>query len=300
MNESVVFNDKKYCFISDYKDNEIFRESFNLLTEQVYGFNFKDWYDAGYWQERYIPYSLADGDKIVANVSVNVIDFIVLGEKQTYVQIGTVMTDADYRGLGLSRFLMEKVLEEWESKVDLIYLFANDSVLDFYPKFGFEEYHEYQYSAHVSKKDCDSKVRKLDMSNVKNQELVYEIVQQTVPFSRISMTDNAELVMFYCTSFMAEQVYYIEDEDVVVIYELEEDILFLYDVFSQNTVELDHIIQAIASDQTKKVVFGFTPIDSSNYEKYLLKEEDTTLFIKAGKKSPFELEDLMFPVLSHA
>jgi len=243
---------------------------------------------------------LVDGAKIVANVSVNVIDFMVLGEKKTYVQIGTVMTDADYRGLGLSRFLMEKVLEEWESKVDLIYLFANDSVLDFYPKFGFEAYHEYQYVAHVSKKDCASKVRKLNMANVQNQELVYKIVQQAVTFSKISMTDNDELVMFYCTSFMADQVYYIEDEDVVVIYKLEEDTLFLYDVFSHNTVELEHIIQTIASNQTKKVVFGFTPMDLSNYGKNLLKEGDTTLFIKGDKKSPFGLEDLMFPVLSHA
>lgn len=300
MKEYVVFNDKKYYFISDYKDNEMFRESFNLLTEQVYEFNFKDWYEAGYWQERYIPYSLADGGKIVANVSVNVIDFIVLGEKKTYVQIGTVMTDTEYRGFGLSRFLMEKVLEEWESKVELIYLFANDSVLDFYPRFGFEMCQEYQYSAHISKKDCASKIRRLNMKNVQDQAFVYEMVQQTVPFSKISMRDNAELIMFYCTSFMAEQIYYIEDEDVVVIYELEQDTLFLYDVFSQKTVELEYIIQAIASDQTKKVVFGFTPINSSNYEKNVLKEEDTTLFIKGGKKSPFELEDLMFPVLSHA
>nr|WP_309556153.1 hypothetical protein [Clostridium sp. 5N-1] len=48
------------------------------------------------------------------------------------------------------------------------------------------------------------------------------------------------------------------------------------------------------------MILGFTPNNISSYEKTLVNEEDTTLFIKIGKDNPFKTEDLMFPVLSHA
>ncbi|MDR5586800.1 hypothetical protein RGC78_04900 [Clostridium sp. 5N-1] len=54
------------------------------------------------------------------------------------------------------------------------------------------------------------------------------------------------------------------------------------------------------NEKTKKVILGFTPNNISSYEKTLVNEEDTTLFIKIGKDNPFKTEDLMFPVLSHA
>lgn len=51
--------------------------------------------------------------------------FVQNGEKRNYIQIGTVMTDADHRKQGLARKLMEHVIETYEGKCDGIYLFAN-------------------------------------------------------------------------------------------------------------------------------------------------------------------------------
>lgn len=102
MSEFLLINDKKYILRCNYKENNALRDSFNRLTEKTYGFNFKQWYEEGYWGDKYIPYSLSDGDKIVANISVNVMDFLILGEKKRFIQIGTVMTDEEYKGKGLS------------------------------------------------------------------------------------------------------------------------------------------------------------------------------------------------------
>nr|WP_307897013.1 GNAT family N-acetyltransferase [Clostridium botulinum] len=160
MSEFLLINDKKYSCACNYRDDSILRNSFNTLTEKTYGFNFKQWYEDGYWGDKYIPYSLLDGDNVVSNVSVNIIDFLILGEEKRYVQIGTVMTDEEYRGQGLCRTLMERVIKEWEDKCDLIYLFANDSVLDFYPKFGFDKCDEYQYAINKNKKEEARKNKK--------------------------------------------------------------------------------------------------------------------------------------------
>ncbi|MBU3210545.1 GNAT family N-acetyltransferase [Clostridium algidicarnis] len=300
MCEILLINDKKYIYRCNYKDDIVLRNSFNSLTEKTYGFNFKQWYEDGYWKEKYIPYSLLDGDKVVSNVSVNIIDFLILGEQKRFVQIGTVMTDEEYRGQGLSRALMEVVLKEWEDKCDLLYLFANDSVLNFYPKFGFEQCNEYQYSINKIKVEKSEKIRKMIMDNDKDREAVYNIACNTIPISKVSMKSNISLIMFYCTYFMKDSIYYLEDYDAVVICDLNEDVLSVKDVFATKEIELDKIINAMMSEKTKKIVLGFTPNDISCYEKSLVNEEDTTLFIKMGKDNPFKKGDLMFPILSHA
>ncbi|WP_461612152.1 GNAT family N-acetyltransferase [Clostridium sp. Marseille-QA1073] len=300
MSEVLLIDGKKYIYKCNYKDDVTLRNSFNSLTEKTYGFNFEQWYEDGYWGDKYIPYSLLDGDKVVSNVSVSIIDFLILGEQKRYVQIGTVMTDEDYRGQGLSRALMELILKEWEDKCDLIYLFANDSVLDFYPKFGFDICNEYQYSINKTKEEKTEKIRKMSIDNDSDREIIYNMACNTISFSKVSVKNNTSLIMFYCTNFMKNNIYYLEDYDTVVICEFNEDILYLQEVLSRKEVKLDNIINAMMNEKTQKVVLGFTPKDISSYEKTLVNEEDTTLFIKIGKDNPFKTGDLMFPVLSHA
>lgn len=300
MSEILLINDKKYIYRCNYRDNKMLRSSFDRLTEKTYGFNFKQWYENGYWEDKYIPYSLLDGDEVVSNVSVNIMDFIILEEQKRYIQIGTVMTAEEYRGQGLSRILMERVIKEWEDKCDLIYLFANDSVLDFYPKFGFEQCDEYQYSIKRIKEGKSEKIIRMNMDSKIDRKFVYNMVCNAIPLSKVFMKNNVSLIMFYCTYFMKDSIYYIEDYDTIVICDFHEDILYIQDVFATKEIDLDKIINAMMNEKTKKVVLGFAPNNITSYEKSLVNEEDTTLFIKMGKENPFKIRDLMFPVLSHA
>ncbi|HEX9062045.1 MAG TPA: GNAT family N-acetyltransferase [Clostridia bacterium] len=297
--EEVPICDRKYTFIKDFKDNTLFRKSYNALTQKIYGFNFEQWYGMGYWGNGYRPYSLADGENIVANVSVSIIDCLVLGETRRYIQIGTVMTDPAYRNQGLARYLMERVIEEWKSKCDMIYLFANDSVLDFYPKFGFRKINEYQYSKSIT---CDNEAieaEKLDMNLDSNRKLLETIAANSIPLSKITILKNVGLIMFYCTSFMSGQVFYLRERDVIVIAEYKGNILYIYDIFSQSEVDLDSIIKPLSDKNTKCVVLGFTPKNENGYYVNLM-ESDTTLFVMNDKFDLFQDNKLMFPVLSHA
>ena len=74
------------------KDNEKLRKSFNELAALVFGIHFEEWYQRGYWTNRYIPFIFAEGDKVVANVSVNVLDFVINGERKKAIPLGTVMS----------------------------------------------------------------------------------------------------------------------------------------------------------------------------------------------------------------
>jgi hypothetical protein len=278
------------------------------LTRNTYGFDFEQWYNDGYWQERYIPYSLCliegdnmDGESIVSNVSVNIIDFIIKDKTKRFIQIGTVMTDIKYRKLGLCGYLITRVINEWKDKYDMLYLFANDSVLDFYPKFGFIKANEYQYTKTVIKKPTATAVVKLNMSVQSDRLLLIEKIKNSLSFARISMYNNINLIMFYCTSFMKDNIYYIPEFDVIVIVEFDNEKMFLYDIFCSKTVSLDIIINILINKETKKVLFGFTPEVAGNCEVELLQEKDTTLFIYKNSVDIdlFYNDQLMFAALSH-
>ena len=298
--EYIKIEEKTYGYAVNFKDNDALRSSYNRLTRKTYGFDFEEWYKNGYWNNRYIPYAILDGDNIISNVSVSVMDFFIMGEKIRFIQIGTVMTDKEYRNHGLNRYLMEKVLAEWKDKCELIYLFANDSVLDFYPKFGFASIAEYQHSKEIFAENSTSNIIKLNMSDQKNRDFLLDTIKGSVHFAQLAMHDNASLIMFYCTSFMKENVYYIKALDAIVIAEFEDNILYLNDVYCKRDVPLDDIIEAMVSKEIKKVVCGFTPKNTDSFDNKLLQEDDTTLFVLEDKLKIFNNSRMMFPVLSRA
>ena len=60
-----------YIYNIKVKENDAIRASFNELTRKTFGFDFVNWYEAGQWGDFYIPHVLLDGDKVISNVSVN-------------------------------------------------------------------------------------------------------------------------------------------------------------------------------------------------------------------------------------
>jgi len=152
-----------------YRHNEHLRNSFNELARDTFGINFEDWYKNGYWTDKYNPYSIVIDNKVVASVSVNKMEFIRNGKSKKYLQLGTVMTDERYRNRGFIKTIMEEISKDYDKSVDGIYLFANDSVLEFYPKFGYKKSIEYQYFKVISNqyKEGDKPVRPIRMNNKK-------------------------------------------------------------------------------------------------------------------------------------
>jgi hypothetical protein len=126
----INLENKEYTFLIGYQERNQYRNEFNNLVDKIFGLSFEEWYQAGYWNEKYIPYTLFDKKQAVANVSVNIMDFNTFGELKRYIQLGTVLADENYRNKGFIRFLTEYILREWQDKCDFIYLFANKSVLN--------------------------------------------------------------------------------------------------------------------------------------------------------------------------
>jgi hypothetical protein len=297
--EILELNGKKYRFVKNFKHNPQLRAGFNKLTQATYGFDLEYSYANGYWGDNYIPYSLLRDNEIVSNVSINLMEFLIGNEKKKGLQIGTVMTAASHRHLGLNRFLMEQVLKEWKHKCDFMYLFANDTVLEFYPKFNFDRVEQYQCAKELNLAAVSSSARKLVTTDPLDKKILEKSLEHSVPIAKISMLNNPFLIMFYCMSYMQQSIYYIEELQTVAIADIKGETLILHDVFSNKPVDLNNVIQLIADNACKRVELGFTPLDETGYDLSLLKPDDI-LFVLNDHVEFFKNKKWMFPVLSHA
>ncbi len=283
--------------IKNYQKNCFLRKSFNNLAQKTFGLQFETWYRNGFWRDCYIPYSIIQNESIIANVSVNVINMSWNGNRKHFIQLGTVMTEENYRHQGLIRRIMEEIEKDY-SHIDGIYLFANDSVLDFYPKFGFSMASEFQCSKQIFTADEGTMLPVL-MNNKRSWDLLENAIKCSAPQGCFEMYGNSELIMFYITGFMQNNVYYDKFLNAYAIAEIIDEQLFLYAIFAPCKIALDSIIHAFGN-KIKKVLLGFTPECRTGYTITPLKEADTTLFIKGSGFPDFEREQLMFPPLTHA
>lgn len=286
-----------YTLHKQIKDNSVLRSSFFSLAKQVFDLTFAPWFQAGYWTQRYIPYVIAEEDTVAANASVNIMDTSWHGIFRRYIQIGTVMTAPAYRNQGLARCLLETILYEWKEQCDCIYLFANDSVLDFYPKFGFVPSQQYQYTMPVTCAAGDFK--KLDMDCDSDRNLLKQCYQRSNPFAELPMQNNYGLLMFYCGSFLKDCVYYSRALDMVCIASQEGSTLLCHDIYGAPTCTVQQVICRMAAPGTKQVQLGFTPKDTQGCICSPI-DSDETLFVLDGGENLFKDNYISFPELSHA
>ena len=294
-----VIGGETYVFRDDVWQDEAVRRSFDALAQKTFGLSFERWYRRGYWQNDYLPHVLTIGDRVAANISVNLCPVRLDGKPRRLIQLGTVMTEEGFRGRGLSRFLMERVLEIWESRCDGIYLYANDSVLDFYPKFGFERATEYRYALPFA--GAKQTAVRLSMEKAADVRLLLEAFARGNPFARLTMAGNEGLLMFYCSQYLQEGIRYLPDAGAAALIESHGDTTLVWDIFGGTGTPLRDVLAAVAPEGTKRIRFGFTPAETEGMEAMPFREPDTTLFVRGGDiGGRFAGERLMFPLLSHA
>lgn len=291
---------KTISFIKDYKNNNNLRASFNDLANTTFGINFESWYEHGYWTSKYIPYSFVKDNKIIANASVNIIPFVVNNEMKKAVQIGTVMTHPEFRNQGLARKLMDMILYDYQT-VDMVYLFANPSVLDFYPKFGFHAVGETQYSKEFTGKPNGQVIQRLHGNRKEDLQFIYDFSKRNNNTIAIFDTvDTSELLMFYCMYVFPEDIYYIPQEDVLILCQKEENTLHVFKVISEKPYHIDQIISYIVDDHTNEVVLHFTPEDNLDAYSQVKYEDSNTLFVKYNHPDMALPKHFKHPITSQA
>ncbi|MEJ5055737.1 GNAT family N-acetyltransferase [Sphingobacterium sp. MYb382] len=301
MDKKVSINGSSYTLRIGYQADLAGRKELNRMSNQFWGFDFENFYQSGYWDDSCVLYSLFDEGRMLAHTTLSKIDATVEGEVLHLGQIGTVMTDEEHQKKGLSRFLMEYIQKDQKDKLDGFFLFANDSVLDFYPKFGFVAIDEHQAFCPVSPQDKRPSTMKMNLDDREQCMLFESYVLGARPTSSLYM-HNYALTFFYCFAYpdfgFKDAVYYLPELSSIAVAQIEGDTLTIFEVFEMEPTPMEAIIQALWQEGVTKVVFGFSP-EGIAVDKELYKEEDITLFVSQNIRDAIDGKGLMVPLLSH-
>ena len=282
--------------LSGYRNDSALRDSFNALAEQTFGLHFEGWYQNGFWGDNYDPHSIVIDGEVAANVSVNRTDLVFGGKRYHILQLGTVMTAPEHRGKGYGRAIMDYI-EKTYADVDGIYLFANDTVVDYYPRFGFRLAREMVYSKSFGLTG-ENKTEQVRMDGPAAGEKLAAAMEKSTFREGCPMVDNPGLIFFYVSQFMQEAVYFIPHLDAWVSAEPAVGRLTIYNIFADSTVTIEDVVRAFGN--VGRVHLGFAPADPTGWEISELREEDTHFFVKGAVFEEFEESGLRIPSLSHA
>ncbi|KQL57209.1 MULTISPECIES: GNAT family N-acetyltransferase [Bacillaceae] len=291
---------KNVNFITDYREDEKHRNSFNQLAQTTFQIDFSKWFNKGYWNDKYVPYSFMNNNgEIIANASIFKMNIVIDNRSYNAIQIGTVMTANRYRQKGLSKVLMNKIIDTLKDECDFFYLFANKSVLDFYPKFGFSRVDESEYRLTTNwslRERTKNNVRKLSVdSDIQLLEAMAKNRYQNK--SKISVLNNDELLMFYFLVVFPESIYYIAELEAVVIMEHEEHTLHIFDIISCKAQDIYTVLGNVLKEETEQVVFHFDPGNVEGLQVKKIPSDDDALFYLSNA-TIFD-GHFKFPLTSH-
>lgn len=274
------------CFNSG-NDKE-YQAKLNRLLKNIF-LDFQFWYDLDLWDDQYESYSIQEDGEIVSNICVYRMKVLFDKKPYTALSFGAVATKDEYRGRGYSKILMEHILDKYKDYP--MYLAANDSVLNFYPRFGFERFTE-------KLPVCDRKINnqckavKLSFDDPK----VRNYVSKRVNFSdKLDCLNSYSINLFHIYwGYLKDHMYEIPELETMVIAEQNDTTLKLIGVFSLREIGFAELEKALPFSNVDRIEFGFMPywkdID------YRMEEYDTDpLFVR---NIHCNLGDIKFPELS--
>ena len=286
-----------YRIVKHYRQDDALRKSFNELAQKTFGIDFEPWYQRGFWSDRYDPYSVIEDGKVIANVSVNRMEMLIDGQRKNWIQLGTVMTDPAYRNRGLIRMLMDQIRQEY-ADADGMFLYANDTVLNFYPKFGFRRGTEYEYRKAAPGSD-GCRMEQIPMDTPQGWSALRKAMEESIFRTGCDMLDNPGLMFFYVFAEYSDCVYYSSLLDTWVIAQPEGENLRILSIFAREQVPIDAVAAAFGGE-FRTVVLGFAPENAEGWQKQILREEDSTFFVKGAAFDDFEAKHLRIPILARA
>jgi GNAT superfamily N-acetyltransferase len=249
-------------FDHSYCDNHLKRKALIALFEMVFGISsdfLSCFYERGYWDPTYRPYSFFKGNKVVANVSMFDMPLVINGQNVKAAGIQSVMTYPSYQGKGLIRKLFVEIFSRYEHQYPLFFLYTQIPAM--YQKFGFRVLSQYHFICEdVEKIGKQKPLMELDMHNEQDANMVRKMFDKRAPVSHVFGFRHHQNAFFFqvLSGDTKVKVAYAPTLDVVLVYNRSNTTLHLYDIIGSRIPNL-HVITSCFDFDFSKVEIHFSP-----------------------------------------
>jgi predicted N-acetyltransferase YhbS len=260
------------------------------------GQTFSDWAARGGWGKGYDVFAMVADDQIVSTVGRTTMRYVINGEARNGYQLGAVATHPDHRNRGLARLLMEKVLSELDAPDQPVILFANPSVLDLYPLFGFRRLAQTNFIGHCDLHPAGTLAPNLDIASPTDRAWLSDhCARASAIGQRFAARDYYPLLLFALTR-QPRTVFRLDPFGAVVIAHQDGDRLLIEDLLATRPFSLSDALPHVCAQPVRMIEFGFHPEAwCPGAEGQAIDGDGLTLFVRgaaAEVKGPVRFPDL--------
>lgn len=279
-----------------YWHNQAAMDAFKEFELKIHGIDFSRWESAGYWDDAYTPFSFFEGDTIVANVCVYLLDAIIDGEMKRLAQVSGVGTLPGWRRRGLNRRLTEIGLEWAKGRHDGVFLFADTDAIPFYRSCGFKAIDEYVEIVEAPSVPNRGAVIGLDPEKKHDLEKIHIHAKRRTPVSDKFSVLNEKLLMFHALYGLRNCVYEIPDLGCIIFFIRRDGCLRILDIVGEKIPDFRSLYPYIANENDKTIEFCFHTDKLGISETRTSRLEGNYPFTR----NEFPVEDPVFPFTSRA
>lgn len=219
--------------------------------------DFSRWCAWGEWNDDYRAFSVFEGDRVVANASVMRMKLLIEGQPLLGYQLGAVGCRPSHRGRGLARRALSEALEACGDAPVL--LFANPTVLDFYPRFGFVPEEESLFGVEHDVAPAGPPAEVLDVSDPALRRRLHALSAEGTPLSaRFGAVDTGRILTWYYANGFARPLRRLAD-DLLVVADVEDDALCIDAILAAAPTDLRPLLPRLVDRPVTRLRFGFTP-----------------------------------------
>jgi len=217
------------------------------------------WRDRGGWTDDYEVFAIVDDGRIISTIGRSRMRMVIEGQDRAGYQLGAVATLEPYRRQGLARQLMNWVIGELDEPDQPIILFANKSVLDFYPRFGFKRIPQQRSFAQTALQPSGAQAPRCDLSNASDRSRLAALCAATQP-TRGHLTARD----YYWTALWnlgcgSVTVSWIPEFEAAIATTIEGERLIIHDTFAARFFDLGPVLPTLITQATNEVEFLFDP-----------------------------------------
>lgn len=223
------------------------------------GRTFSAWGARRGWIDGYDVFAVVVDDQIVSTVGRQSMRYVINGKERNGYQIGAVATHPDHRHRGLARLLMNKILSELDAPDQPVILFANSSVLDFYPRFGFRRLAQSRFVGHVDVRPAGTLAPVLDLARPTDRAwLADHCAKAGAIGQRFAARDYYPTMLFHLTR-QPRMTFRLDSLGAVVIVQQDGDRLLIEDLLATRPFSLREALPQVCAQPVTTLEFGFHP-----------------------------------------
>lgn len=279
-------------------DNAAVHELFhNFVPLTFRSVDFRLWQRRGGWDDSYEVFLLRQDGEIVASTGCTRLQLGVAGRECSGWQLGAVAVHPQQRGRGHARTLLQQVLSRIDAQQAPVLLFANENVLDFYPRFGFRALPQRRYAAAVDWQPSPDAPELCDINESAARERLRALCESALLNDALFGARRYYGVLLWHLCYRPLRACWLDEGNALAVVEEDAGVLYLHDLLARRRFDLAAALPALAQSAVTRLEFGFRPQAWWPAARDAGACEDTPLFVR-GLDELRAADGLRFPDLA--